>query len=275
MGANAEKPLLETGMLALKEESGKIYDRFRDRIMFPIEDRRGKIIAFGGRAIGDDLPKYLNSPETQLFHKSRELYGLSQALAGNRTPKYLLVVEGYMDVVALAQHGIPQVVAILGSALNVQHLEKLFQVTQRLIFCFDGDDAGLRAAWRAVPLVLPALREQREVRFLTLPASDDPDTLIRSEGRAGFFARMTQSVPVIEYLLERIRAQVTTARTDRKARIIELIRPFWAQLPSGVYRTVLSEELAHLARIPPEQLTKLMDANLPARSKDIAPHKYK
>jgi len=254
----AREALIATGMIVRKEDSGNLYDRFRDRIMFPIEDRRRKIIAFGGRAIGDEMPKYLNSPETPLFHKARELYGLTQALAARRFPDYLLVVEGYMDVIALAQYGITQVVAILGSAFSTAHLEMLFKLTSRLIFCFDGDNAGQTAAWRALEISLPVLQGKREIRFLTLPQEEDPDTLIRNEGRDSFLKRVENATPIIEYLLERIQSQVESRRSDRSARIVELTRPLWEKLPPGIYQTILLEELANLARIKPEQLKKLM-----------------
>ncbi|CAK0764402.1 DNA primase [Gammaproteobacteria bacterium] len=257
-GETAREPLLAAGMLAQKEDTGRVYDRFRNRVMFPIVDRRGRILGFGGRTLGDDTPKYLNSPETSLFRKGQELYGLRQAIEQVRSPERLLVVEGYLDVVALAQHGIPQVVATLGTATTATHLERLFCVTSRLVFCFDGDQAGRNAAWRALGIALPELHDQRDIRFLLLPEGEDPDTLVRAEGHDAFTARIHQAKPVMEYLLETIRSQVDTERTDRQARVVELARPLMAKLSPGIYQTLLIQELAELARIAPDKLSKFM-----------------
>lgn len=257
-GETARNPLLDSGMLIQKEGTDRVYDRFRDRIMFPIEDRRGRILGFGGRTLGDDTPKYLNSPETSIFHKGHELYGLRQAIERGHSPERLLIVEGYMDVVALAQNGISQVVATLGTATTTEHLTRLFRLTSRLVFCFDGDQAGRKAAWRALELALPELHDQRNIRFLLLPEGEDPDSLVRTEGFAAFDMRIRQATPAVEYLLETIRAQVDTERTDRQARVVELARPLMAKISAGIYHTLLLQELAGFARIAPEKLARLM-----------------
>ena len=174
--------LLKAG-LVLRNEENRTYDRFRDRVMFPIRDARGRIIGFGGRVMDKGEPKYLNSPETPVFHKGRELYGLYEARQDTRNPEQMLVVEGYMDVVALACHGIRNAVATLGTATTAEHLQRLFRVTSEVVFCFDGDRAGREAAWRALQITLPELREGRRVKFLFLPDGEDPDSLVREGGR--------------------------------------------------------------------------------------------
>ncbi|MFO7640890.1 MAG: DNA primase, partial [Candidatus Competibacteraceae bacterium] len=199
---------LSTAGLVARDEQGRPRDRFRDRIIFPIRDRRGRAIAFGGRALdGDTTPKYLNSPETPLFHKSSELYGLYEARAHSRALQRLVVVEGYMDVVALAQHEVTYAVATLGTATTAEHIERLFRVVDDLVFCFDGDRAGRVAGWRALETALPFLRDGRRIGFLFLPEGDDPDTLVRREGQAAFEQRLTQATPLADYLFAELRAQ--------------------------------------------------------------------
>ncbi|CAK0742851.1 DNA primase [Gammaproteobacteria bacterium] len=270
-GENARQPLMDTGMLIQQEGTNRVYDRFRDRIMFPIEDRRGRILGFGGRTLGNDTPKYLNSPETLLFQKRHELYGLRQAAERGRSPEYVLIVEGYLDVVALAQYGIPHTVATLGTATTAEHLKRLFRITPQLVFCFDGDRAGRAAAWRALEASLPELHDQRDVRFLLLPEGEDPDTLVRVEGLEAFSTRLRQATPIIQYLLEVVRAQVDTERTDRQARVVELVRPFMAKMSAGIYRTFLIRELAELTRITPDALSKLVQPKTVTHSKTPAP----
>lgn len=267
-GEAARAPLLETGMLIQKEHNERVYDRFRERIMFPIMDRTGRILGFGGRTLGNDKPKYLNSPETPLFHKGQELYGLYQAVERGRTPEKLLIVEGYLDVIALAQHGINHTVATLGTAISAAHLERLFRISSQLIFCFDGDHAGRTAAWRALELSLPELHEQRDIRFLILPEGEDPDTLIRTEGSAAFHIRMQQAQPIIEYLLAQLNNKIDSTRTDRQARIVELARPFLNKLTAGIYQTLLIKELAEIARLTPEQLVNITRTQLTPTKKN-------
>ncbi len=254
--------LISAGLLVEKEDSKRTYDRFRNRIMFPIGDRRGKIIGFGGRTLGDDTPKYLNSPETVVFHKGSELYGLHQAIKDNPAVPQLLVVEGYMDVVALAQFGFFQAVATLGTATTPDHLHKLFRLTSQVIFAFDGDRAGRQAAWRALETCLPHLQGKREVRFLLLPEGEDPDTLVRAEGQQTFSKRLGNSVPALRFLLEGLQAQVDVSQADGRAQLVELARPWLDKIPAGGYRTLLQEELAGLARVAPQAINKLTNPSL-------------
>ena len=259
--AAAQALMERAGLLIKKEDGGKdgrgYYDRFRDRIMFPIHDRRGRVIGFGGRVMGDDTPKYLNSPETPVFHKGRELYGLFEARKRERKLERLLVVEGYMDVVALAQYGIGNVVATLGTATTHEHLEQLYRVVPEVVFCFDGDRAGRAAAWRALENALPVLKDGRQARFLFLPEGEDPDSLVRKEGKELFLKRIGESVPLSEFLFEALAAQVDTASMDGRARLVELAKPLIAQLPTGVFQRMLVDRLEDLAHLPRNALAEL------------------
>jgi DNA primase len=263
LGADAQTQILmeRAGLLIKKEDGGKdgrgFYDRFRDRIMFPIHDRRGRVIGFGGRVMGDDTPKYLNSPETPVFHKGRELYGLVEARKRERKLERLLVVEGYMDVVALAQYGIGNVVATLGTATTHEHLEQLYRVVPEVVFCFDGDRAGRAAAWRALENALPVLKDGRQARFLFLPEGEDPDSLVRKEGKDLFLNRIGESVPLSEFLFEALSGQVDTASMDGRARLVELAKPLIAQLPTGVFQRMLVDRLEDLAHLPRNALAAL------------------
>ncbi|HWP94858.1 MAG TPA: DNA primase [Gammaproteobacteria bacterium] len=244
--------------LAVRQERGTLRDRFRDRIMFPIRDARGRVIAFGGRILDQGEPKYLNSPETALFHKGRELYGLYEARQVLRHIERLLVVEGYLDVVALAQHGIRYAVATLGTATTAEHLTRLFRVCDEVLFCFDGDRAGRQAAWRALENVLPAVRDGRQIRFLFLPDGEDPDSLVRREGAAAFEARLGQARPLSDYLLDHLQEQVDMASIDGRARLVELAKPLLARIPDAVYRQLLTDRLAELARLDAGRLSMLI-----------------
>ena len=233
-----------------RDEQGRPRDRFRDRIIFPIRDRRGRVIAFGGRALdGDTAPKYLNSPETPLFHKGSELYGLYEARAHNRQLQRLLVVEGYMDVVALAQHDIAYAVATLGTATTAEHVERLFRSVSDLVFCFDGDRAGRAAAWRALEVALPFLRDGRQAGFLFLPEGEDPDTLVRGEGRAAFERRLEHATPLADYLFAELRAQVDPDTLAGRARLAQLARPLLEKLPDGSFRDLMDERLRQEAQV--------------------------
>ncbi|MFP5506069.1 MAG: DNA primase [Gammaproteobacteria bacterium] len=259
--AATQASMERAGLLIKKEDGGKdgrgYYDRFRDRIMFPIHDRRGRVIGFGGRVMGDDTPKYLNSPETPVFHKGRELYGLFEARKRERKLERLLVVEGYMDVVALAQYGIGNVVATLGTATTHEHLEQLYRVVPEVVFCFDGDRAGRAAARRALENALPVLKDGRQARFLFLPEGEDPDSLVRKEGKELFLKRIGESVPLSEFLFEALAAQVDTASMDGRARLVELAKPLIAQLPTGVFQRMLVDRLEDLAHLPRNALAGL------------------
>ncbi|MGA9852807.1 MAG: DNA primase [Gammaproteobacteria bacterium] len=252
----AQKALLAAGLI-IRKDDGRYYDRFRERIMFPIRDSRGRIIAFGGRVIGKEEPKYLNSPETPLFHKGRELYGLYEARQALRDIPRLLVVEGYMDAVTLHQHGLRYAVATLGTATTAEHLQRLFRVTSEVVFCFDGDRAGRAAGWRALENALPEAREGRQIKFLFLPEGEDPDTLMRKEGKEAFEGRFKDAVPLSRFLLDTLTTQTDLGSLDGRARLVELARPHLARLPAGVYREMLTAELAQRAQVNSEKLTML------------------
>ncbi len=233
--------LREAGLIT--EQDGKRYDRLRDRIVFPIRDARGRVVGFGGRLLGDGKPKYLNSPETPVFHKGRELYGLYEARQADANPQRLLVVEGYMDVVALAQFGIHIAVATLGTATTTDHLEKLYRATPEVVFCFDGDRAGRDAAWKALLTALPLMRNGRQARFLFLPEGDDPDSLVRRIGGEPFRDMIGQALPLSEFLFEHLASQVDMQTLDGRARLGEMARPLLERLPPGVFRDMMRQAL--------------------------------
>jgi DNA primase len=239
--------LVRGGMLARKN-GGPWYDRFRDRIMFPIEDARGRVIGFGGRVIGEGSPKYLNSPETPIFHKGGEVYGLPEALQGHDKPKRLFVVEGYMDVLTLAQHGITNAVATLGTALTREHLGRLFRVVPDLVFCFDGDEAGRRAAWRALETALAYLCEGRSVGFLFLANGEDPDSLVRREG-PGLFERPEGVTPLSSFLFDTLSARADPKSVEGQARLLEIAVPLVASVPRGPLRDLLTQHLSDRTRM--------------------------
>src|SRR5690606_22389951 len=211
--------LIESGMVVVKEDDGRMYDRFRDRIMFPILDNRGRVIAFGGRVLSDEKPKYLNSPETAVFHKGQELYGLYQARKAQRQLQRLVVVEGYMDVVALAQFGIPYAVATLGTATSTEHLKKVFRHVPEVIFCFDGDRAGRQAARRALDAALPVMSDGRQARFLFLPEGEDPDSLVRKQGSAAFEQLLAGGQPLADYLFSALAEGLDMDSLEGRARL--------------------------------------------------------
>jgi DNA primase len=233
------------------------YDRFRDRIMFPIRDARGRTIAFGGRIIDQGEPKYLNSPETVLFHKGRELYALYETRRARSNLTRLLIVEGYMDAVRLHQAGIDYAVATLGTATTAEHLRRLFRLVPTVVFAFDGDRAGRGAAWRALQQVLPEAREGREIRFLFLPDGQDPDSLVGAEGREAFEARLSGALPLSEYLVRELSREADLSHADGRASFAESARPLFLKLPEGVYRELLLERLATVVGLPPERLAQL------------------
>lgn len=237
--------LLDTGMLA-RNDRGNTYTRFRDRIMFPIRDRRGRIIGFGGRVMGDKEPKYLNSPETVLFHKGSELYGLFEARKSALDEACILVVEGYMDVVALSQHGVQNAVATLGTACNQQHCEIIFRTVPGVIFCFDGDRAGRDAAWRAVQACLPCLTDGRDAHFLFLPDGEDPDSLVSRQGAEGLNTALQGKVPIIDFLFNHLSLELNIEEIGGKARLVEKIKPLLSKIPAGVYRRLSEQRLESL-----------------------------
>lgn len=235
--------LTEAGMVASNERGSK-YDRFRERLMFPIMDRRGRVIAFGGRVLqAEQGPKYLNSPETPLFHKGRELFALWQVKQANSNLARIVVVEGYMDVIALHQAGLPIAVATLGTATTPEHTEVLFRAAPDVVFCFDGDRAGRAAAWKALESALPRLRDGRQAYFLFLPEGEDPDTLVRKEGKDGFEKRLREATPLSEYFFGELSHDVDMANLDGRARLAERARPLIARLPDGAFRDLMAQEL--------------------------------
>jgi DNA primase len=259
------KRLLDAGLVVERDrggarESERYYDRFRDRVMFPIRDARGRVIAFGGRIIDAGEPKYLNSPETVLFHKGRELYGLYETRRTRRTLDRLVVVEGYMDAVSLHQSGIDYAVATLGTATTAEHFRRIFRLVPAVVFAFDGDRAGRAAAWRALQQALPEAREGREIRFLFLPQGEDPDTLIRAAGQAAFEERLAAAVPLSEYLVRELSEQSELGSADGRARFAEQARPLFGRVPEGVYRELLLERLAQVVGLSPARLLALWSA---------------
>lgn len=249
--------LLATGLI-IRKDNGSHYDRFRDRIMFPIRDARGRCVGFGGRVVGDEEPKYLNSPETVLFHKGRELYGLFEARQAIRNIERLVVVEGYMDVVGLARHGIDYGVATLGTATTDDHLNRLFRLTEDVIFCFDGDTAGRAAAWRALETALPHIREGRQIRFVFLPEGQDPDSFVRDNGHKVFEKALAAGLPLSDFLVQDLADKVDMASVDGRARLAELAKPLVQRIPHGIYRELLTERLAESVGLSATKLNALL-----------------
>lgn len=253
-----QKVMIDAGLLIENAESGKRYDRFRDRVMFPIRDSRGRIIAFGGRVLGDDKPKYLNSPETPVFHKGQELYGLYEARKHNRNLDEIIVVEGYMDVIALAQQGLRNAVATLGTATSEEHLKRLFRVVPSVLFCFDGDQAGRKAAWRALESTLSNLQDGRRARFLFLPEGEDPDSLVRAEGTDAFMARINQhSQPLADYFFEQLGVEADPRSLEGKAHMATLAAPLIEKIPGANLRQLMRNRLKEITGLDPQQVEQL------------------
>ncbi|WP_318507453.1 DNA primase [Photobacterium leiognathi] len=254
----SQKALVNTGML-IENDNGRRYDRFRGRVMFPIHDRRGRVIGFGGRVIDDGTPKYLNSPETDIFHKGRELYGLYEVLQTHREPEKIMVVEGYMDVVALAQFGVDYAVASLGTSTTGDHIQSLFRQTSTVVCCYDGDRAGRDAAWRAMEQALPYLTDGRQLKFMFLPDGEDPDSCIRAEGKDAFELRVNQAMPLSEFLFNSLMVQVDTTSREGKAKLSTLAVPLIDKVPGGTLRLYLRELLGKNLGLPDEaQLQQLI-----------------
>ncbi len=263
--------LTEAGML-VTNDNGRSYDRFRDRVMFPIRDKRGRVIGFGGRVLGNDTPKYLNSPETPIFHKGRQLYGLYEVTRNHPQPARLLVVEGYMDVVALAQFGVDYAVASLGTSTTSEHIQLLFRNTDTVICCYDGDRAGRDAAWRALETALPYMTDGRQLRFMFLPDGEDPDTLIRKEGKQAFEQRMTQAMPLSDFLFESLLPQTDLSSREGKARLSNLALPLISQVPGETLRIYLRQVLGNkLGILDDRQLEKLVPAKAESATVTAAP----
>jgi DNA primase len=274
-GAQEEdrRRLFQAGLILERsgERTSGFYDRFRDRLMFPIRDSRGRVIGFGGRVIDQGEPKYMNSPETPLFHKGRELYGLYEARQARGDFKRLLIVEGYMDVVRLHQAGITYAVATLGTATTQEHLNKIFRMTSEVVFCFDGDRAGLKAAWRALENALPLAQDGRELKFMFLPEGHDPDTLVAEEGAEAFENRLKDSLPLSEYLLQELVAGVDLAHVDGRAKLKALAGPLFGRMPAGIYREMLADELAARVGMPAQTLKEFFAAGEHPRSSRNSP----
>ena len=254
--------LFDCGLVIERERTDsrtldRYYDRFRDRLMFPIRDSRGRVLAFGGRIIDQGEPKYLNSPETLLFHKGRELYGLYEVRQSRTTLKRLLVVEGYMDVARLHQAGVNYAVATLGTATTPEHLRRIFKLVNEVVFCFDGDKAGRAAAWRALGNALPEARDGRQIRFLFLPEGHDPDSLVGEEGREAFEKRLDGALPLSEYLAAALAEQADLSHADGRAQFAELARPLVTKVAPGVYRDLLIERLAESIKLSSARLNQL------------------
>ena len=260
---------VEYGLLIHREDTGRTYDRFRDRVMFPIRDLRGRTIAFGGRVMGDDQPKYLNSPETPVFHKGRELYGLYEARQASSKLEQLVMVEGYMDVVALAQYGIHNAVATLGTATTEDHLTRLFRLVSRVVFCFDGDRAGRQAASRALETALPQMIDGREARFLFLPEGDDPDTLVRREGTQAFQDRVTCAMPLSEFLFEQAAQGRDLNTVEGRERFASQVLEALNKVPEGMLKSLLLESLAKRSGLAQEQLKVLLEKRAQVSQRSI------
>ncbi len=262
-----QKALIDAGLLIENAENGKRYDRFRDRVMFPIRDSRGRVIAFGGRVLGDDKPKYLNSPETPVFHKGQELYGLYEARQANRDLDEIMVVEGYMDVIALAQQGLRNAVATLGTATSEEHLKRLFRIVPSVLFCFDGDAAGRKAAWRALEATLSNLQDGRRARFLFLPDGEDPDTLVRAEGTDAFRARIRQhSQPLADYFFQQLSEEADPRSLEGKAHLATLAAPLIEKIPGNNLRALMRQRLAEITGLNGEALQHMAAAPVAAPS---------
>ena len=262
--------LKEAG-LVIDGEGGRRYDRFRERIMFPILNQRGATIAFGGRILGPGEPKYLNSPETPLFEKGRELYGLPQARDAIRARARVLVVEGYMDVVALAQFGVEYSVATLGTATSTVHVQKLFRLTDELVFCFDGDAAGRRAAWHALEVCLPVLADTKTVRFMFLPEEDDPDSFIRVNGSKAFEARVAQAMPLSQFFLAELKGRQDMATAEGRSRLVAEAKPLLKKVAAPALQLQILSQLAEAANMSKEDVGRLTDIRVSGRGRPAAP----
>ncbi len=256
--------LIDAGLVS-RSDKGREFDKFRDRIMFPIRDARGRVLGFGGRVLGEGEPKYMNSPETPVFHKGRELYGIYEASHGpGRTvgrPDQVLVVEGYLDVASLAQHGVGPAVATLGTATTVVHMRRLTRMAQRVIFCFDGDRAGRQAAWRAMETALPHAGGNVELQFLLLPEGEDPDSLVRSEGPEAFLDLARAAAPLSEFMLGELKSRVDLSHADGRSRLVALAQPLFSTLPPGVYRDLLLKSVAEVVGLHVDALDRALEAS--------------
>lgn len=270
--STTEDLLIKVGLIK-QNENYKKYDRLRNRITFPIKDRRGRIIGFGGRVLGDDVPKYLNTPETLVFHKSKALYGLYEARKTKEAKQSIIVVEGYMDVVALSQHGIHNVVATLGTATTTQHIQQLFRYTQEVIFCFDGDRAGRSAAWRAAQETIPLFKDGLEAKFLLLPQGEDPDSLIRQHGKNIFQQYMDNCYSLSTFIFENLSENIDIRTPAGKAKLAQQAKPLISKFPNGVYKKLIFDELEKIIGSPINYETSIVSSKKtkPSKSKKATP----
>ncbi|MCH9770440.1 MAG: DNA primase [Gammaproteobacteria bacterium] len=253
--------LIKSGMI-IRKDDGHCYDRFRNRLMFPIHNQKGEIIGFGGRSLGDDMPKYMNSPETELFHKSRELYGLYQARQSTRQLTQFILVEGYLDVIALHQFGIKNAVATLGTAVSAGHLQKLLHQAKEIIFCFDGDRAGQQAAWKALTLSLPLMRDDVSFKFLFLPAGEDPDSLVHKEGNAAFQERINNAFPLSTVFFTKFKREFPLQSLDAKARFARAASQHLNTMPKGVMRELFYKQLTQILQVEARDLASLIETTI-------------
>lgn len=263
-----------TAGLLIENDKGRKYDRFRDRVIFPIVNQRGKVIAMGGRVLGDNKPKYLNSPETPLFSKSHELYGLHHIRKFAKNLSRIVVVEGYMDVIALAQFGIHYAVATLGTSVGKPHLELLFRRVEQVVFCFDGDEAGRKAAFRGMEAALPMMEDGRQVKFLFLPEGEDPDTVVRSKGAKHLEHMFDTAAPLEQFLFEQMGTGIDLTTMDGKARLSKLVAPYINQIPDGVYKTLLFKSLAERTDMDVESLRRLREVQESPNNTEPASQPY-
>ncbi len=267
--------LIKAGLLVNKDD-GQVYDRFRNRIIFPIRDKRGRIIGFGGRVLDDTLPKYLNSPETPLFHKGNEVYGLHELLKKNPKPAQILIVEGYMDVISLSQFGINYAVAALGTATSLAHLNLLFRFSTEIVLCFDGDKAGRNAAWKAMEAVFLSLKDNRSCRIMMLPQNHDPDSLIREEGLSNFTLRVKTAQALSDYFFEQISENLNLSEMEGRAQLVGKAKPYIEKLPEGIFREMMLDRLKAISGIPslntPNKTTKPNNLYIEKKTTKISNH---
>ena len=272
--SNSEEQInmLEEGGMLIEKDNGGHYDRFRERLMFPIRDSRGRTIAFGGRVFNDDKPKYLNSPETPVFHKQQELYGLYEARQANRHLQRLVMVEGYMDVVALAQFGINYAVATLGTAAGAAHMEKVFRQCSEVIFCFDGDDAGRKAATRALEAVIPLMQAGRQAKFLFLPQGEDPDSFVRSIGHDAFVMQLDDAMSLSEYLFQVAETGLDLTKMDDRAHLVSNIMPQINTMPAGTFQELMLRSLSEKSGLPIDDIKRLENKEAEQKPEQSSAH---
>ena len=269
------KQLVDLGMAIESDKGGRPYDRFRGRIMFPIRDKRGKVIGFGGRVLNDSKPKYLNSPETRIYHKGQELYGLYEAKQANKNLQRIVVVEGYMDVVALAQHGVDYAVASLGTSTTSEQLQTLFRTVNEVICCYDGDRAGREAAWRAMENALPLMRDGIQLKFVFVPDGEDPDSLIRSQGQQAFEQVLDSAQPLTQFLFEQLISQVDLNSLEGRAALVDTFQPYINKLPDSVLKDAIINELANKFGTGSEQMAQKLTKSTAQPSKVVKQNQTK